>query len=99
MNEYQYQERLRRAIIGKLSTEGLSLNSPWTEIETCLHPTVGWVQLINEAQKLKKEKERCNKNFYLCISFHLIPPYISINIIPTNSHGSIQLGQGYDIII
>jgi len=51
------EQRLNAIIIGKLGVEGLSIQSPWEEIETCLSRTVRPDLCISVARRLKAEDE------------------------------------------
>ena len=44
-------------IIGKLDVEGLSIQSPWGEIEACLAKTVSPSLLISVARKMKERDQ------------------------------------------
>jgi hypothetical protein len=49
--------RLEAIIIGKLGAEGLSIQSPWGEIEACLAKTVSPSLLISVARKMKERDQ------------------------------------------
>ena len=49
--------QLDSAVLGKLGAEGLSIQSPWGEIEACLAKTVSPSLLISVARKMKERDQ------------------------------------------
>jgi len=57
----QWEKHVEGRVLAVLYHAGLSLESPWSEIETCLSRCAAPVLCVETARRLLEEKEKCSE--------------------------------------